>query len=230
MASASLAPSMQGSTPRHTKHGSASLALTMDSPEAPLCCRHANLLTSSKHPAFPPGGPAASAPFLCSYGVCVCQQLLIFCCYEHGTLLSSCTCLATPTHVNSMHFLHVQSSRQRHAQYQAVPSAACPCIAASAHSSALAALHLCIAALLVADEHEGGALHAANAAHNGGVIQACPVSMQLHKFVSDVQDDVEAGGAVRVTGHLQALHRCEPAVRLLAQLRAAGRCGRRSAD
>jgi len=71
---------------------------------------------------------------------------------------------------------------------------------------------------LVPDEHEGLAIHAANATNNGGVIQSSPIAMQLHELVSDVENDVQAGRPVGVASHLQALCRCKPAVRFLAQL------------
>ncbi len=78
--------------------------------------------------------------------------------------------------------------------------------------------HLGVAALLVADEHEWDAVHVADAADNGGVIQTSPVTVQLDELVCDVEDDVKAGGAIGVAGHLEALHWREPAVRLLAEL------------
>lgn len=49
-------------------------------------------------------------------------------------------------------------------------------------AAALACTHLGVAALLVADEHEGGALDAADAADHGGVVQAAAVAVQLHKL------------------------------------------------
>ena len=70
----------------------------------------------------------------------------------------------------------------------------------------------------MANEHEGLPLHAANTTHNGRIIQACAVAVQLHKLVCDVQDDVQAGGPVGVAGNLQALHWSKPTVRLAPQL------------
>ena len=81
--------------------------------------------------------------------------------------------------------------------------------------------HLCVAPLLLPDEHEGHALDAANPAHNGRVVEACAVAMQLHKLVSDVEDDVQAGGPVGVAGDLQPLDWRQAAVGLLAQLQGA---------
>ena len=41
--------------------------------------------------------------------------------------------------------------------------------------------HLCVAALLMANEHEGNAVHGGQPAHHGRVIQPRPVAMQLYK-------------------------------------------------
>lgn len=43
--------------------------------------------------------------------------------------------------------------------------------------------------------------------------------MQLDKLVSDVEDDVQAGGAVGVTSYLETLSWCEAAVGLFSKLR-----------
>ncbi len=57
-------------------------------------------------------------------------------------------------------------------------------------------------------------------ADDSGVVQASPVTVQLHKLVSYIEDDIQARGPVWVARHLQALHRREPAVGLLPELRA----------
>lgn len=78
--------------------------------------------------------------------------------------------------------------------------------------------HLGVAALLVANEHEGGAVNAANAANNSRVIQTSPITVQLNKLVGDVKDNIQASGPVGVAGHLKPLDRGQPAVGLLPQL------------
>ena len=50
--------------------------------------------------------------------------------------------------------------------------------------------HLSVAALLVADGHERYAINGGEATDYGRVIKAGPVSMQLHKAVTDVQYDI----------------------------------------
>jgi len=79
--------------------------------------------------------------------------------------------------------------------------------------------HLGVAALLLADKHEGRAVDAADPAYDGLVVQSGAITMQLHKLISDVQDDVEACRPVGVTSHLQPLGRRQAAVCLLAKLR-----------
>ena len=78
--------------------------------------------------------------------------------------------------------------------------------------------HLGVAPLLLPDEHERGAVDAANPADDCGVVEAGAVAMQLHKLVRDVEDDVEACRPVGVAGYLKPLGRRQPAVGLLAQL------------
>ena len=43
--------------------------------------------------------------------------------------------------------------------------------------------------------------------------------MELDKFVGDVEDDVEASGAVGMPCHLEPLDRGEPAIGLFPQLK-----------
>lgn len=42
-------------------------------------------------------------------------------------------------------------------------------------------MHLGVAALLVANEHEGDAIHGGQSTHHGRVIQSCSVTVQLYK-------------------------------------------------
>ena len=78
--------------------------------------------------------------------------------------------------------------------------------------------HLGVAALLVADEHEGHAINGGKTADHGRVIKAGTVAVQLHKFVADVQRDVQEGGSIWVPCNLQPLHRRQPRVCVLAKL------------
>lgn len=50
--------------------------------------------------------------------------------------------------------------------------------------------NLGVASLLLANEHEGCPVDAANAAHNGLVVKPSTIAMQLHKLVRDVKNDV----------------------------------------
>ena len=86
------------------------------------------------------------------------------------------------------------------------------------HAEIPADVLLGVAALLLTDEHEARAVHAADTADNGRVVEAGAVAVQLDKLVSDVEDDVEAGGAVRVPRDLEPLDRREPAIGLFPQL------------
>jgi hypothetical protein len=79
-------------------------------------------------------------------------------------------------------------------------------------------VYLGVAALLVADAHEGDPVDGSQATHHSGVVQPGTVPMELHEFVADVQHYVQEGGTVGVPRHLQALHRGQPAVCLLPQL------------
>lgn len=66
----------------------------------------------------------------------------------------------------------------------------CACMRTQTHKHTHSHTHLGVASLLVPDEHEGCAVHAANATHDGRVIQTSAISVQLHKLVRDVEDDV----------------------------------------
>lgn len=57
-------------------------------------------------------------------------------------------------------------------------------LAACAYSASSCALHPClgVAALLVANEHERHPLHIPDAAHNGWVVKASAVTVQLNKL------------------------------------------------
>ena len=80
------------------------------------------------------------------------------------------------------------------------------------------AARLCIAALLVADEHEGYAVDGAQAADDGRVVQAGAVAVQLHEFVRDVERNVQERGPIGVPRDLQPLRGRQALVRVLAQL------------
>lgn len=75
-------------------------------------------------------------------------------------------------------------------------------------------VYLSVAALLVANHHEGHAVDGTNAADHGGVVQPRAVPVELHKLVCDVEGDVQECGPVGVARHLQLLDRCQPVVRI----------------
>ena len=102
--------------------------------------------------------------------------------------------------------------RERHACMASAAATAAP------PKQAACRWYLGVAPLLMPDEHEGPAIHAPNAAHYGPVVQARPVTMQLHKLVGDVQDDVQACGPVGVPCYLELLDGGQPAVGLPPQL------------
>ena len=70
----------------------------------------------------------------------------------------------------------------------------------------------------MANGHEGDAVNGGQAADDGRVIQPCSIPMQLDKAVTDVEDDVQEGGPVGVSRHLQTLHWCQPCVCIPPQL------------
>ena len=78
---------------------------------------------------------------------------------------------------------------------------------------------LCVAALLVANQHEGDAIDGAETAHDGRVVQARTVAMQLHKLVRDVQRNVQERWAVGMPRDLQPLRGRQPRIRIPPQLR-----------
>jgi len=86
-------------------------------------------------------------------------------------------------------------------------------VASASHGDAS---HLCVSALLVADEHEQLAIHATNATNNCWYHSVQHGHREADELVSYVQDDIKAGGPVGVTGHLQALCWGQPAVGLLS--------------
>lgn len=78
--------------------------------------------------------------------------------------------------------------------------------------------HLCVAALLVTNGHEGDAIYGGQTADDGWIIQASPVAMQLYKAVTDVQNDVQKGWPVGMPGYLEPLDRCQPCVCVPSEL------------
>lgn len=68
------------------------------------------------------------------------------------------------------------------------------------------------------NSHEGHAVDGSQPAHDGRVVQPSSVTMQLHKAVTDIEDDVQEGGPVWVPGNLEALHWGQPGVCVPPQL------------